>query len=129
MIQSLYRRREFRFLLRFIPYVFETVTEHVKSKKSIKHDRMRIELAKINAKSLIAVEGIKADKPVRLARIKGYNHKSGVKWIDGFNALVRLLTTLFWIMDYPLLVIYLVKENFIIQSPLAVLTLLFLNKR
>ncbi|AKK20613.1 hypothetical protein G293_04990 [Candidatus Liberibacter africanus PTSAPSY] len=145
MIQSFITGGVFRFLLRFIPSVFETIAEHVKSKQSIEHDklklelakinaeqmnsdqsiehdRLKLELAKINAEHMTTVEGIKAEKPVRLARINEHKHKSGVQWVDGFTAVVRPVTTVFWIIFYPLLVWWGVKENFIVQSPLAVLT-------
>ncbi|MFV0256652.1 MAG: hypothetical protein EPS19_04445, partial [Candidatus Liberibacter solanacearum] len=48
--------------------------------------------------------------------------KSGVKWIDGCNALVRPLTTLFWIIVYPLLVWWSVKEGVFDRSPLSILS-------
>ncbi|ONI58716.1 hypothetical protein AYO25_03805, partial [Candidatus Liberibacter solanacearum] len=48
--------------------------------------------------------------------------KSGVQWIDSFNALIRPLTTLFWIIVYPLLVWWSVKEGIFDRSPLSVLT-------
>ncbi|AKK20098.1 hypothetical protein G293_02330 [Candidatus Liberibacter africanus PTSAPSY] len=121
MIQSFIVGGVFRFLLRFIPSVFETIVEHMKYKQSIEHDRLKLELAKINAENLVALERIK-DKPVILARIHEHKHKSGIKWIDGFNALIRPLTTVF--LDYCLSVISMVErgKNFVIQSPLAVLT-------
>ncbi|AKK20402.1 hypothetical protein G293_03880 [Candidatus Liberibacter africanus PTSAPSY] len=78
-------------------------------------------MAKINAKSLVSVEEIKAEKPVRLARINEHKHKSGVKWIDGLNALVLPLTTFFWIIAYPLLLIYLVRDGFLFTDPLALI--------
>ncbi|MBY7649621.1 MAG: hypothetical protein C4617_03895 [Candidatus Liberibacter europaeus] len=67
------------------------------------------------------IEELKADKPIRLARIKSQNVKIGVKWIDGFNSLVRPLTTLFWIIVYPLLVWWSVKEGIYDRIPLSIL--------
>ncbi|WP_280136106.1 hypothetical protein V9J15_05300 [Candidatus Liberibacter africanus] len=42
MIQSFIVGVAFRFLLRFIPSVFETIAEHMKSKQSIERDRLRL---------------------------------------------------------------------------------------
>ncbi|EMS35844.1 hypothetical protein G653_04551 [Candidatus Liberibacter americanus PW_SP] len=53
-----------------------------------------------------------------MAKIKSQQAKSGIKWIDGFKALVRPITTLFWIIVYPLLTLYLVKEGIITSASL-----------
>ncbi|AKK20053.1 hypothetical protein V9J15_02180 [Candidatus Liberibacter africanus] len=132
MIQSFLAGGIFRFALRFIPSVFEkivdVVSEHLLQKRSIEYDKWKCEVAKIESSLQIDlaeikanVEELKVDKPIRLARIKAGNIKSGVKWIDGFNALIRPLTTLFWIIVYPLLVLYLVKEGILSTDPLMIL--------
>ncbi|ONI59068.1 hypothetical protein AYJ09_01400 [Candidatus Liberibacter solanacearum] len=133
MIQSFLAGGIFRFALRFMPSVFEktidVVSEHLMQKRSIEYDKMKLELAQINSSTQLdlaeikyGIEELKADKPIRLARIKAQKVKSGIKWIDGFNALVRPLTTLFWIIVYPLLVWWSVKEGVFDRSPLSVLT-------
>ncbi|KGB27787.1 hypothetical protein GS16_01650 [Candidatus Liberibacter solanacearum] len=98
-------------------------------KQSIEYDKTKLELARGStqldlADIKYAIEELKVDQPIRLARIKAQQVKSGVKWIDGFNALIRPLTTLFWIIVYPLLVwgIVCVKEGIFDRSPLSVLT-------
>ncbi|MFT4325841.1 MAG: hypothetical protein AB3P25_05640 [Candidatus Liberibacter psyllaurous] len=134
MIQSFLAGGIFRFALRFVPSVFEKIAdgvlEYLMQKQSIEYDKMKIELAKINSSTQLdlaeikyGIEELKADKLIRLARIKAQKVKSGVKWIDGVNALIRPLTTLFWIIVYPLLVWWSVKEGYFDKSPLAVLTL------
>ncbi|MBY7649512.1 MAG: hypothetical protein C4617_03265 [Candidatus Liberibacter europaeus] len=132
MITSFLAGGIFRFLLRFVPSSFEkivdVVSEHLMQKRSIEYDRMKLEQIKIDSITQLdladikyGIEELKADKPIRLARIKSQNVKSGVKWIDGFNALIRPLTTLFWIIVYPLLVFNLVKEDIIATDPLIIL--------
>lgn len=122
MIQSFLAGGIFRFALRFIPSVFEkivdVVSEYLMQKQSIEYDKVKLELAKIHSAQTVnleeikyGIEELKADKPVRLARVKAQKVKSGIKWIDGFNSLVRPLTTLFWIIVYPLLVWWSVKEG------------------
>ncbi|WP_045960975.1 hypothetical protein, partial [Candidatus Liberibacter solanacearum] len=133
MIQSFLAGGIFRFALRFIPSVFENivdvVSEHLMQKRSIEYDKMKLEQTRIQSATQLdlaeikyAIEELKVDKPIRLARIKDQKVKSGVKWIDGFNALIRPLTTLFWIIVYPLLVWWSVKEGIFDRSPLSVLT-------
>ncbi|ONI58417.1 hypothetical protein [Candidatus Liberibacter solanacearum] len=133
MIQSFLAGGIFRFALRFVPSVFEkivdVVSEYLMQKQSIEYDKMKLELARINSSTQLdlaeikyAIEELKADKPIRLARIKAQKVKSGVKWIDGCNALVRPLTTLFWIIVYPLLVWWSVKEGVFDRSPLSILS-------
>ncbi|AHA28048.1 hypothetical protein lam_702 [Candidatus Liberibacter americanus str. Sao Paulo] len=133
MISSFLAGGIFRFLLRFVPSSFEkivdVVSEYMMQKQSIEYDKMKLELAQINSSTQIdlaeikyGIEELKADKPIRLARIKTQQAKSGIRWIDGFNALVRPLTTLFWIIVYPLLVWWSVKEGIFDKSPLSVLT-------
>ncbi|MBY7649584.1 MAG: hypothetical protein C4617_03700 [Candidatus Liberibacter europaeus] len=133
MITSFLAGGMFRFLLRFIPSSFEkivdVVSEHLMQKRSIEYDKMKLEQAKIDSSTQLdladikyGIEELKADKPIRLARIKSQNVKSGVKWIDGFNSLVRPLTTLFWIIVYPLLVWWSVKEGICDRSPLSILS-------
>ncbi|WP_446097986.1 hypothetical protein [Candidatus Liberibacter asiaticus] len=132
MIQSFLAGGIFRFALRFIPSVFEkivdVVSEHLLQKRSIEYDKMKLEQTRIQSSTQLdlaeikeRIEELKVDQPIRLARVKAQNIKSGVKWIDGFNALIRPLTTLFWIIVYPLLVIYLVKEGILSTDPLMIL--------
>ncbi|OMH86431.1 hypothetical protein BWK56_05910, partial [Candidatus Liberibacter asiaticus] len=105
MIQSFLAGGLFRFLLRFIPSSFErivdVVSEYLTKKQSIEYDKWKLETAKIDSSLQLdladikyGIEELKADKPIKLARIKAQNIKSGVKWIDSFNTLVRPLTTL-----------------------------------
>ncbi|ONI60355.1 hypothetical protein [Candidatus Liberibacter solanacearum] len=133
MIQSFLAGGIFRFALRFIPSVFEKIAdgvlEYLMQKQSIEYDKMKLELARINSSTQLdladiklGIEELKADQPIRLARIKAQKVKSGIKWIDGFNALVRPLTSFFWIIVYPLLVWWSVKEGVFDRSPLSVLT-------
>ncbi|ONI60304.1 hypothetical protein [Candidatus Liberibacter solanacearum] len=133
MIQSFLAGGIFRFALRFMPSVFEktidVVSEHLMQKRSIEYDKMKLELAQINSSTQLdlaeikyGIEELKADKPIRLARIKAQKVKSGIQWIDGFNALVRPLTSLFWIIIYPLLVWWSVKEGIFDRSPLSILS-------
>ncbi|RPD37329.1 hypothetical protein C0030_002595 [Candidatus Liberibacter solanacearum] len=132
MIQSFLAGGIFRFALRFVPSVFEkivdVVSEHLMQKRSIEYDKMKLEQTRIQSATQLdladikyAIEELKYDQPIRLARIKAQKVKSGIQWIDGFNAIVRPLTTLFWIIVYPLLVIYLVKEGIITTDPLLLL--------
>ncbi|RPD37325.1 hypothetical protein C0030_002885, partial [Candidatus Liberibacter solanacearum] len=120
MIQSFIAGGLFRFALRFVPSVFEQVAnivlEYLMQKRAIEYDKMKLELARIDGATQLdladikaGIEELKADQPIRLARIKAQKIKSGVKWIDGFNALIRPLTTFFWIIVYPLLVWWSVK--------------------
>ncbi|AHA28031.1 hypothetical protein lam_685 [Candidatus Liberibacter americanus str. Sao Paulo] len=133
MISSFLAGGIFRFLLRFVPSSFEkivdVVSEYMMQKQSIEYDKMKLELAQINSSTQIdlaeikyGIEELKADKPIRLAKIKAQQAKSGINWIDGFNSLVRPITTLFWIIVYPLLVWWSVKEGIFDKSPLSVLT-------
>ncbi|ADR52345.1 hypothetical protein CKC_02980 [Candidatus Liberibacter solanacearum CLso-ZC1] len=98
-------------------------------KQSIEYDKTKLELARGStqldlADIKYAIEELKVDQPIRLARIKAQKFKSGIKWIDGFNALIRPLTTFFWIIIYPLLVwgIVCVKEGVFDRSPLSILS-------
>ncbi|ADR52771.1 hypothetical protein CKC_05125 [Candidatus Liberibacter solanacearum CLso-ZC1] len=120
MIQSFLVGEVFRFALRFIPSVFEKIAdgvlEYLMQKQSIEYDKMKLELARINSSTQLdladiklEIEELKADQLIRLARIKAQKVKSGIQWIDGFNAFVRPLTSLFWIIVYPLLVWWSVK--------------------
>ncbi|XCE33131.1 hypothetical protein Q7M91_05400 (plasmid) [Candidatus Liberibacter asiaticus] len=133
MIQSFLAGGLFRFLLRFIPSSFErivdVVSEYLTKKQSIEYNKMQIELAKINTSTQVnleeikyGIEELKADKPIRLARVKSQNVKIDIKWINGFNALIRPLTTLFWIVVYPLLVWWSVKEGMFSINPLSILS-------
>ncbi|KJZ81268.1 hypothetical protein AP064_03525 [Candidatus Liberibacter solanacearum] len=131
MIQSFLSGGIFRFALRFMPSVFETtinvISEHLMQKRSIEYDKMKLEQTRIQSYTQLdvadikyAIEELKVDQPIRLARIKDQKVKSGVKWIEGFNALVRPLTSLFWIIVYPLLVWWSVKEGVFDSSPLSI---------
>ncbi|ADV02570.1 hypothetical protein F489_gp44 [Liberibacter phage SC2] len=133
MIQSFLAGGLFRFLLRFIPSSFErivdVVSEYLTKKQSIEYDKWKLETAKIDSSLQLdladikyGIEELKADKPIKLARIKAQNIKSGVKWIDSFNTLVRPLTTLFWIIVYPMMVWWSVKEGIFDKSPLSILS-------
>ncbi|KAE9514985.1 hypothetical protein IDJ79_05335 [Candidatus Liberibacter asiaticus] len=133
MIQSFLAGGLFRFLLRFIPSGFErivdVVSEYLTKKQSIEYDKWKLETAKIDSSLQLdladikyGIEELKADKPIKLARIKAQNIKSGVKWIDSFNTLVRPLTTLFWIIVYPMMVWWSVKEGIFDKSPLSILS-------
>ncbi|CAL9916561.1 conserved hypothetical protein [Candidatus Liberibacter solanacearum] len=130
MIESFLAGGIFRFALRFVPSVFEkivdVVAEHLMQKRSIEYDKMKLELARINSSTQLdltdiqfGIEELKVDQPIRLARIKAQKVKSGIQWIDGFNALVRPLTSLFWIIVYPLLVWWSVKEGIFDRIPLS----------
>ncbi|QOI69836.1 hypothetical protein [Liberibacter phage P-PA19-2] len=133
MIQSFLAGGLFRFLLRFIPSSFErivdAVSEYLTKKQSIEYNKLKLETAKIDSSLQLdladikyGIEELKADKPIKLARIKAQNIKSGVKWIDSFNTLVRPLTTLFWIIVYPMMVWWSVKEGIFDKSPLSILS-------
>ncbi|AEL31349.1 putative phage-related protein [Liberibacter phage FP2] len=133
MIQSFLAGGLLRFLLRFIPSSFErivdVVSEYLTKKQSIEYDKWKLETAKIDSSLQLdladikyGIEELKADKPIKLARIKAQNIKSGVKWIDSFNTLVRPLTTLFWIIVYPMMVWWSVKEGIFDKSPLSILS-------
>ncbi|AGH17433.1 hypothetical protein Q7M48_05360 (plasmid) [Candidatus Liberibacter asiaticus] len=133
MIQSFLAGGLFRFLLRFIPSSFErivdVVSEYLTKKQSIEYDKWKLETAKIDSSLQLdladikyGIEELKADKPIKLARIKAQNIKSGVKWVDGFTALIRPLTTLFWIIVYPMMVWWSVKEGIFDKSPLSILS-------
>ncbi|XCD72566.1 hypothetical protein Q7M19_05400 (plasmid) [Candidatus Liberibacter asiaticus] len=133
MIQSFLAGGLFRFLLRFIPSSFErivdVVSEYLTKKQSIEYDKWKLETAKIDSSTQVnleeikyGIEELKADKPIRLARVKSQNVKIDIKWINGFNALIRPLTTLFWIIVYPLLVWWSVKERMFNKSPLSFLS-------
>ncbi|MFV0256427.1 hypothetical protein AYO25_04630 [Candidatus Liberibacter solanacearum] len=98
-------------------------------KQSIEYNKLRLEQTRIQSATQLdlaeikyTIEELKADKPIRLARIKAQKVKSGVQWIDSFNALIRPLTTLFWIIVYPLLVWWSVKEGIFDRSPLSILS-------
>ncbi|ADR52304.1 hypothetical protein CKC_02775 [Candidatus Liberibacter solanacearum CLso-ZC1] len=95
------------------PSVFEKIAdgvlEYLMQKQSIEYDKMNLELPRINSSTQLdladikyAIEELKVDQSIRLARIKAQKVKngSGVKWIDGFNALIRPLTTFFWIIIF-----------------------------
>ncbi|ONI58636.1 hypothetical protein AYJ09_04425 [Candidatus Liberibacter solanacearum] len=133
MIQSFLAGGIFRFALRFVPSVFEKIAdgvlEYLMQKQSIEYDKMKLEQTRIQSATQLdladikyGIEELKADKPIRLARIKAQKVKSGIQWIDGFNALVRPLTSLFWIIIYPLLVWWSVKEGIFDRSPLSILS-------
>ncbi|MCU7489377.1 MAG: hypothetical protein NUV43_03030 [Candidatus Liberibacter asiaticus] len=133
MIQSFLAGGLFRFLLRFIPSGFErivdVVSEYLTKKQSIEYDKLKLEMAKNDSSTQLdlaeikaGIEELKIDKPIKLARIKAQNIKSGVKWIDSFNTLVRPLTTLFWIIVYPMMVWWSVKEGIFDKSPLSILS-------
>ncbi|ADR52887.1 hypothetical protein CKC_05710 [Candidatus Liberibacter solanacearum CLso-ZC1] len=133
MIQSFLAGGLFRFALRFVPSVFEKIAdgvlEYLMQKQSIEYDKMKLEQTRINSSTQLdladikyAIEELKVDQPIRLARIKAQKVKSGVKWIDGLNTLIRPLTTLFWIIVYPLLVWWSVKEGIFDRSPLSILS-------
>ncbi|AKK20484.1 hypothetical protein V9J15_05295 [Candidatus Liberibacter africanus] len=61
-------------------------------------------MANINAEHMTTVEEIK-DKPVILASIHEHKTKVALNGVDySFTSMVRPLTTVFWIIFYPLLV-------------------------
>ncbi|QMV55140.1 hypothetical protein HUE70_05355 [Candidatus Liberibacter asiaticus] len=133
MIQSFLAGGLFRFLLRFIPSGFErivdVVSEYLTKKQSIEYDKLKLEMAKNDSSTQLdlaeikaGIEELKIDKPIRLARIEAQKVKSGVKWVDGFTALIRPLTTLFWIIVYPMMVWWSVKEGIFDKSPLSILS-------
>ncbi|KAE9509628.1 hypothetical protein FXW22_05315 [Candidatus Liberibacter asiaticus] len=133
MIQSFLAGGLFRFLLRFIPSSFErivdVVSEYLTKKQSIEYDKLKLEMAKNDSSTQLdlaeikaGIEELKIDKPIRLARIEAQKVKSGVKWVDGFTALIRPLTTFFWIIVYPLLVWWSVKEGMFNSDPLTLLS-------
>ncbi len=132
MIHSFLSGGLFRFLLRFIPSSFErivdVVSEYLTKKQSIEYDKWKLETAKIDSSLQLdladikyGIEELKADKPIKLARIKAQNIKRGVKWIDSFNTLVSPLTTLLWIMVYHMMVWWSVKEGIFDISTLSFL--------
>ncbi|MEG8098806.1 hypothetical protein [Candidatus Liberibacter brunswickensis] len=133
MISSFITGGIFRFLLRFIPSTFEKIVdvvfEHLMQRRSIEYDKMKLEMAKLNNSTQLdleeikyGIEELKADQPIKLARVKAQQAKSGIKWIDGVNALIRPFTTVFWIIVYPLLVWWHVKEGIFDKSPLSILS-------
>lgn len=105
MISSFLAGGIFRFALRFIPSIFEQfmdiLSEHLLRKSSLEYENIKLEIAKIQGNVQLGLAEIKCETPVRLARTKASKAQSGMQWIDGFNALVRPLTTLFWIIIYP----------------------------
>ncbi|ADR52567.1 hypothetical protein CKC_04090 [Candidatus Liberibacter solanacearum CLso-ZC1] len=103
-------------------------------KRSIEYEKMKLEQTRIQSSTQLdladiklGIEELKVDQPIRLARIKAQQVKSGIQWIDAFNALInaliRPLTTLFWII-FPLLVWWSmgVKEGIFDRSPLSILS-------
>ncbi|QOI69842.1 hypothetical protein PPA191_gp01 [Liberibacter phage P-PA19-1] len=132
MIQSFLAGGLFRFLLRFIPSSFErivdAVSEYLTKKQSIEYNKLKLEMAKNDSSTQLdlaeikaGIEELKIDKPIRLARIKSQKAKSGVKWVDGVNALMRPLTTVFWIIAYPIMILYGVREGLLSTDPLRIL--------
>ncbi|ADR52635.1 hypothetical protein CKC_04430 [Candidatus Liberibacter solanacearum CLso-ZC1] len=85
------------------------ISEHLMQKRFIEYDKTKLEQTRIQSTTQLdladiklGIEELKVDQPIRLARIKAQKVKSssGVKWIDGFNSLIRPLTTFF--LDYYL---------------------------
>ncbi|ADR51791.1 hypothetical protein CKC_00200 [Candidatus Liberibacter solanacearum CLso-ZC1] len=120
MMESFLASGLFRLALRFIPSVFEKIAdgvlEYLMQKQSIEYDKTKLELARINGSTQLdladikyAIEELKVDQSIRLARIKAQKVKSGsgVKWIDGFDSLNSTSHNLF--LDYYLSVIGLVE--------------------
>ncbi|MBY7649473.1 MAG: hypothetical protein C4617_03050 [Candidatus Liberibacter europaeus] len=133
MITSFLTGGIFRFLIHFVPSSFDrivdVVSEHLMQKRSIEYDRIKLEQAKIDSATQVdladikyEIEELKADKQIGLSKIKSQNVKSGIKWIDAFNALIRPLTTIFWIIVYPMMVWWSVKEGIYDRSPLSILS-------
>ncbi|QTP64139.1 hypothetical protein HUT03_04015 [Candidatus Liberibacter africanus] len=147
MIKSFIAGGIFRFCLHFIPEnsekIIDLISGYIIRKQLIEQDRVQIELAKVNTSAKIElanlntsskidleiadikydIEALKEGNRIRLEEIKTKSIKNGFKWIGAVNYLVRPITTIFWIIVYPLLVWWSVSEGMFNQSPLAVLTI------
>ncbi|RPD37083.1 hypothetical protein C0030_004460 [Candidatus Liberibacter solanacearum] len=85
-------------------------------KFSLKADRQRMELAKIEGNIKIESDTINADTLALIEATKAQSVKSGIGWIDGLSSLIRPLITIQWvILFYPLVKIAMmaaeIKQN------------------
>ncbi|ONI59523.1 hypothetical protein AYJ09_04245 [Candidatus Liberibacter solanacearum] len=72
-------------------------------KFSLKADRQRIELARIEGNISIERDTINSDTLALIEATKAQSVKSGIGWIDGLSSLIRPLITIQWvILFYPL---------------------------
>ncbi|XCE17865.1 hypothetical protein Q7L99_04410 [Candidatus Liberibacter asiaticus] len=114
-----------RFFIKFVPSLFNLLEEYIMKEKSIEHDRLRLEIAKIQSTTQVDLKALESETPVRLARLQNQANEDQFeresKAMIFFNALIRPFTTLFWIILYPLLIWWGVEKGYLTKDPLTLL--------
>ncbi len=96
-----------RFFIKFVPSLFNLLEEYIMKEKSIEHDRLRLEIAKIQSTTQVDLKALESETPVRLARLQIQANEdqfeSEREAMLFYNALSRRFTTVFWLNLYQLL--------------------------
>ncbi|MBA5724283.1 hypothetical protein [Candidatus Liberibacter sp.] len=108
MISSFITGSVSKFLLRFFPFIAESLFSLYETKARQKHD---MAMAQLHVDTQLNIKELESDAPLKMDKLESMKPKTKIEWIIGFNDLMRPLTTIVWVVVYPAVFIFILKYD------------------